>query len=64
MLLHDLEEPDDDLGARSDQDLSLAGLLGIVDALERIVEDRGSDHLVSDRERFSSRSRRNEVSAK
>ena len=40
MLLHHLQELDDDLRARADQDLALAGLLGVVDGLERIVEDR------------------------
>ena len=39
MTLHDLEELDDDLGARSDQDLALAGLLGVVDGVEGIVEN-------------------------
>jgi hypothetical protein len=33
VLLHDTEELDDDLGARSDQALSLSCLLGIVDRL-------------------------------
>jgi len=41
VLLHNAEELDDDLGAWSDQDLSLSGLLGIVDGIERIVEDGG-----------------------
>ena len=45
MLLHDTQELDDDLGARSDEDLSLAGLLGVVDALESIVENGSADHL-------------------
>lgn len=44
VLLHDSEELDDDLGAWSDQDLSLSSFLGIVDALKAIVQDRGSDH--------------------
>ncbi len=44
MLLHDRQELDDDLGAWSDQDLTLASLLGIVDALESVVEDGGLDH--------------------
>lgn len=39
MLLHDSQELDDDLGARSDKDLSLASLLGIVDRVESVVED-------------------------
>jgi hypothetical protein len=39
VLLHDTEELDDDLGAGSDEDLSLSRLLGVVDGVERIVED-------------------------
>ena len=39
VLLHDREELDDDLGGRVDQDLALSGLLGVVDGVERIVED-------------------------
>lgn len=39
MLLHHLQELDDDLGARTDHDLALSRLLGIVDTLESIVED-------------------------
>lgn len=45
MALHDLEELDNDLGARSDQDLTLAGLLGIVDGVEGVVENGSADHL-------------------
>lgn len=44
VLLHDLEELDNDLGGRSDQDLALASLLGVVDALESVIENGGSDH--------------------
>ncbi len=44
MLLHDAEEFDDDLGRWTDEDLSLSGLLGIVDGIERIVEDRRLYH--------------------
>lgn len=44
VLLHHAEELDDDLGARPDQDLALARLLGIVDALESVVQDRRSHH--------------------
>ena len=44
VLLHDLEELDNDLGGRADQDLTLASLLGVVDALESVVENGGSDH--------------------
>lgn len=39
VLLHDAEELDDDLGRRADEHLSLSGLLGVVDGVERIVED-------------------------
>jgi hypothetical protein len=39
MLLHDTEELDNDLGARSDEDLALSGLLCVVDGVERIVKD-------------------------
>jgi hypothetical protein len=39
VLLHDAEELDDDLGAGSDEDLSLSGFLSIVDGIERIIED-------------------------
>lgn len=45
VLLHDLQELDDDLGGGADQDLALAGLLGVVDVLESIVENRSADHL-------------------
>jgi len=56
VLLHDRQEFDDDLGAGSNHDLTLAGLLGIVDALEGIVKDGGSDHLGGiEGSRFSSR---------
>ena len=39
VLLHDAEELDNNLGGRADQDLSLSGFLGVVDGVERIVED-------------------------
>ncbi len=55
MLLHDLEELDDDLRARSDKDLALAGLLGVVEAIKRIVEDGSADHLGGVERRFSNR---------
>ena len=41
VLLHDVQEADDDLGGRTDQDLALASLLGVVDGVERIVKDGG-----------------------
>lgn len=55
MALHDLEELDNDLGAGSDQDLALAGLLGIVDAVESVVENGSADHFGGIERRFSSR---------
>jgi hypothetical protein len=39
MLLHNGEEFDNDLGAWSDQNLTLSGFLGVVDGIQRIVED-------------------------
>ena len=39
-----MEELDDDLGRRSDEHLSLAGLLGVVDGVEAIVENGSLDH--------------------
>ena len=45
MSLHDAQELDDDLGAGADEHLALSGLLGVVDGVERIVEDAGFDHL-------------------
>lgn len=55
VALHDLEELDNDLGRRSDQDLALASLLGVVDGVERIVEDGSADHFGGVLRRFSSR---------
>lgn len=55
VALHDLEELDNDLGARSDQDLALAGLLGIVDGVEGVVENGSADHFGGIDRRFSSR---------
>lgn len=45
MLLHDHQELDDDLRARSNQNLSLSSFLGVVDGIERIVQNTGFDHL-------------------
>ena len=45
MLLHNAEKLDNDLRGRSDEDLSLSGLFGVVDGVERIVEDGGLDHV-------------------
>lgn len=55
MALHNLEELDDDLGGRSDQDLTLASLLGIVDGVESVVENGSADHFGGVLRRFSSR---------
>ena len=44
MSLHDLQEFDNDLGAGSDHDLTLASLFGVVDGVQRIVEDGSFDH--------------------
>lgn len=64
VLLHDAQELDDDLGAGSDEDLTFAGLLGIVDALKSVIEDGSLDHFGGGVLRFSSRVKRGlEVSA-
>lgn len=44
MTLHDGQELDNDLGGRADQDLALAGLLGVVDGIEAVVENGSLDH--------------------
>ena len=44
MTLHDSQELDNDLGRRTDHDLALAGLLGVVDSIEAIVENGSLDH--------------------
>jgi hypothetical protein len=66
VLLHDLEELDNDLGGGADQDLTLASLLGVVDALKRVVQNGGSDHFGggSKIEILGSRKRGPEVSVK
>ena len=43
--LHNLQELDDDLGGRSDHNLALTALLGVVNALQRISQYRSSGHL-------------------
>lgn len=45
MLLHNLQEPDNDLGAGPNENLAFAGLLGVVHVVESIVENRSADHL-------------------
>lgn len=44
MFLHDTQKLDNNLGAWSDEDLALSGFFGVVDGIERIVEDTGFDH--------------------
>ena len=44
MLLHDTQEFDNNLRARSDEALALAGLLGIIDRLEAVIENGCLDH--------------------
>ena len=44
VLHHDGEEPDDDLGAGSDEDLSLASLLRIVYTLQAISQGVHTNH--------------------
>ena len=45
MLLHHTEELDNDFGAGPDENLALSCFLGIVDGVQRIVEDRSLDHI-------------------
>ena len=54
MLLHHMEELDDDLGTWSNEDLALASFFGVVDGLERIVENTGANHFGNRGLRFSS----------
>ena len=44
VLLHDLEELDNDLGSRADDDLTLTAVLSVGDVLEGVVEDRDKNH--------------------
>merc|ERR1711976_276747 len=44
VLHHDLQELDDLLGGRPDEDLPLAALLGIVHGLEGIVKNADANH--------------------
>jgi hypothetical protein len=53
VLLHDSQELDDDLGGRADHDLALAGLLGVVDGIEAVVEHGSLDHFGGCWRRFS-----------
>jgi hypothetical protein len=45
MSLHGAEELDNNLGAWPDQNLALSSFFSVVDALQRIVEDRCLDHI-------------------
>lgn len=45
MLLHHLQELDDHLRARTNQNLTLASLLGVVDGRERIIEYGRANHI-------------------
>ena len=53
MTLHDSQELDDDLGGRTDEDLALAGLLGVVDSIQAVVEHGSFDHFGGWEQRFS-----------
>jgi hypothetical protein len=45
VLLHDAQKFNDDLGRRSDENLSLALSLGIDDSVEGVVKNADSDHI-------------------
>ena len=45
MLLHDSQELDDDLGDGANENLTLAALLSIINALKSIVQHAYKDHL-------------------
>ena len=45
MSLHGAEELDNNLGAWPDQNLTLSSFFSVVDALQRIVENRCLDHI-------------------
>lgn len=47
--LHHAQELDDHFRAGSDEDLTLSGFFGVVDGIERIVQDAGFYH--GDRDR-------------
>ena len=55
MFLHNSQELDDDLRAGSDEDLSLAGLLGVVERIKSVVKNGSLDHF-GGIARFSDRS--------
>lgn len=45
MLLHNAKKFDDDLGGRSEKDLSLSLSFGIDNAVESVIQDANSDHI-------------------
>lgn len=47
VLLHDRKNLDNDLGGRSDEDLSLSSSLGVDDVVKGVVKNGDSDHLDS-----------------
>ena len=51
VLLHDLQELDDDLGGGADKNLTLSTLFGIVNALKSIVQHADTNHLFFKREK-------------
>lgn len=44
VLLHNAQELDNDLRGRPDENLSLTGLLGIVDGVQAVIENGSLDH--------------------
>ena len=46
MSLHHGQELDYNLGARSDENLTLTGSFGVIDCIECIIENTCSDHVV------------------
>jgi hypothetical protein len=46
VLLHDGQELNDDLGRRTDENLSLTTAFGVVDVVQTIVQDGDSDHVI------------------
>lgn len=59
MLLHDVQELNDNLRRGTDHDLTASHLLGVVHGVERIVKDGSADHFDGIVEsRFSNRQRK------
>lgn len=46
MLLHDLEELNDDLGRRTDENLTLAAAFSVGNVHKSVVEDGDQNHLL------------------